>query len=101
MPKTIRIALAQLNLHVGDIKGNLEKHLHAAMTARDQLAADIIVFPELSLTGYPPEDLLLRRSFISEANEALQQFTREMSNIYCLIGHPHSDNQNLYNSCSL
>src|SRR5579885_617918 len=101
MPNNIRIALAQLNLHVGDIKSNLDRHIRAALTARDQFAADVIVFPELSLTGYPPEDLLLRRSFVSESNQALQYLTGEINDIYCLVGHPYSDGQNLYNTCSL
>jgi len=101
MAKKLRIILAQLNLHVGDINGNLEKHMRAAITARDDLSGDIIVFPELSLTGYPPEDLLLRKAFLAEANAALQKFTSEIKGIYCLVGHPHTDNQNVFNSCSL
>lgn len=101
MTKKIRIAMAQLNLLVGDISGNLQKHIHAAITARDELAADIIVFPELSLTGYPAEDLLLRKAFVDEANAALNKLNSEVKNIYCLVGHPHSDHQHLFNACSL
>lgn len=101
MTKKLRIVLAQLNLAVGDITGNLEKHLRAAIRARDEFAADIIVFPELSLTGYPPEDLLLRKKFISDAQQALQQFTAEVKNIYCLIGHPQVCEKGLFNACSL
>ncbi|MBX3709268.1 MAG: NAD+ synthase [Gammaproteobacteria bacterium] len=101
MQKKLRVVLAQLNLQVGDIKGNLEKHIRAAITARDKYSADVIIFPELSLTGYPPEDLLLRPSFISASNEALQQLIAEIQDIYCLVGHPHTDNQHLFNACSL
>src|SRR5262245_27127919 len=101
MTKKIRIVLAQLNLPVGDIKNNLEKHIRAAVNARDHYFADIIVFPELSLTGYPPEDLLLRKSFLSEATEALRKFQSEVKDIYCLVGHPYTNNQHLFNSCSL
>lgn len=101
MKKRLRIILAQLNLQVGDINGNLQKHLDAIRTAQETFAADIIVFPELSLTGYPPEDLLLRKSFIDAANSALQQLTNEIRDIYCLVGHPHSDGHHLYNSCSV
>lgn len=101
MTKKIRIAMAQLNLTVGDIAGNLQKHIHAAVTARDELNADIIVFPELSLTGYSPEDLLLRKAFVNEANAALTKLNTEVENIYCLVGHPYSDNQHLFNACSL
>ncbi len=101
MAKKLRIVLAQLNLTVGDISGNLEKHVHSAITARDKLSADVIVFPELSLTGYPPEDLLLRRNFITEANDALKKFIAEVKHIYCLVGYPHAAKQGLFNSCAL
>lgn len=101
MPNKLRIVLAQLNLKVGDIKGNLEKHLKAAITARDDLSAHVIVFPELSLTGYPPEDLLFRHDFINEAKDALKKFNAEIKGIYCLIGHPHANSQHLFNACSL
>lgn len=101
MAKKLRIVLAQLNLHVGDIKGNLEKHLTAAAHARDQLSADVIVFPELSLTGYPPQDLLLRKKFIDDAQAALLELTAEIKDIYCLVGHPQPDPRGLLNTCSL
>lgn len=101
MPNKLRIVLAQLNLKVGDVKGNLEKHLKAAITARDNFSAQVIVFPELSLTGYPPEDLLFRQDFITEANNALKKFNKEIKGIYCLIGHPHILGQHLFNACSL
>lgn len=101
MTKKLRIALAQLNLVVGDIQGNKEKHLRAAARARDEFAADVIVFSELSLTGYPPEDLLLRPAFLQETHTALQQLTQDIQGIYCVIGHPHLTAQGLYNACSL
>lgn len=101
MAKKLRIVLAQLNLVVGDIQGNLEKHLEAATRARDELAADVIVFPELSLTGYPPEDLLFRATFIASARTALETLTSKMKGIYCLIGHPETSSRGLFNACSL
>lgn len=101
MTSKLRIVLAQLNLPVGDIAGNLQKHIDAAITARDKHAASIIVFPELSLTGYPPEDLLLRKKFIADAMAALHKLQKEVKNIYCLVGHPYTDNHHLYNACSL
>lgn len=101
MAKKLRIVLAQLNLCVGDIYGNLDKLINAAKLARDELAADIIVFPELSITGYPPEDLLFRKAFIDQATEALYEFKNQVQNIYCVIGHPHATSQGLFNSCSL
>ena len=57
--KTIRIVMAQINLHVGDLKGNADQVIQAVIRARDELKADLVIFPELTLTGYPPEDLLL------------------------------------------
>ncbi len=101
MAQTLRIVLAQINPTVGDIAGNLTKHIEAAYEACDSLAADIIVFPELSLTGYPAEDLLLRPGFIQEANEALQQFMMEVRNIHCVIGHPYATERGVFNACSL
>ncbi len=101
MPKKLRIVAAQLNLTVGDIQGNLTKLMQAAKSARDTLSADLIVFPELCLTGYPPDDLLLRKSFIEEVNEAVNTFKSEVDGIYCVIGHPHATSQGLYNSCSV
>jgi NAD+ synthase (glutamine-hydrolysing) len=99
--KKLRVALAQLNFYVGDIQGNLLKSIDAANIARDQMSADIIVFPELNLTGYPPEDLLLRKSFLAAANEALQEFKDRVKNIHCVISHPHATAHGLHNSSSL
>lgn len=107
MPQSLRIVIAQLNLHVGDIHQNLKKHIEAAETARDKLHADLIIFPELSLTGYPPEDLLIRKSFITACTDALHEFANKVQGIHCLIGHPNSSphhlytEHHLYNSCSL
>jgi len=101
MSKKIRIVAAQLNLLVGDIAGNLNKHIAAAKNAREQFSADIIVFPELSLTGYPPDDLLLRQDFIEEANHALHTLQATVKDIYCLVGHPHATSTGIYNACSM
>lgn len=101
MAKKLRIIMAQLNLTVGDIEGNLKKSIDAAIKARDEFAADMIVFPELTLTGYPPEDLLLRKGFLDAAATALNQFKDQVQNIYCVISHPHHTTQGLFNSCSL
>ena len=55
---TLRLALAQLNLFVGDVAGNTQRVIDTAARARDELKADVVLFPELTLCGYPPEDLL-------------------------------------------
>lgn len=101
MTKKLRIVLAQLNFCVGDIQGNLQKSINAAIKARDEMNANLIVFPELNLTGYPPEDLLFRKAFIDAATEALYQFMSDVKDIYCLICHPHATSAGLYNSSSL
>jgi len=62
MSAPLRIALAQLNLFVGDVAGNTQRVIDAAAQARDRLHADLVLFPELSLSGYPPEDLLFQYS---------------------------------------
>lgn len=98
--KKIKVVLAQLDLQVGDISGNLKKHIEAVKIAEAQ-EADVIVFPELSLIGYPAEDLLLRRDFLRQANEALEMLKSEVNTIYCLVGHPYETSHGLYNACSL
>ena len=85
---SLRVVMAQLDFLVGDIAGNTEKIITAATEARDQLQADLIVFPELTLTGYPPEDLLLRPGFIRQVEPALQRLTNEIQGIAAIIGCP-------------
>ena len=69
--QTLRVALAQVNSTIGDFEGNRAKILEAAHRA-DKYGADVIAFPELVITGYPPEDQLLRPAFIQEAEQHLQ-----------------------------
>ena len=98
---TIRIALAQLNLHVGNIQGNTDKIINAAIEARDELKADVIVYPELSITSYPPEDLLLRPHLYQLVEKSLARICSEVKGIDLIVGYPHKQNDKLYNSCSL
>jgi NAD+ synthase (glutamine-hydrolysing) len=101
MTSSLRIVIAQLNFHVGNIRKNLEMHIAAALTARDEHHADLIIFPELSLTGYPPEDLLLRHAFITESDAALHELMQQVQGIHCLVGHPVKQEKYLYNACSM
>jgi len=101
MTTTLKIILAQLNFTVGDITGNLQKHIDVAIKARDELHADVIVFPELSLTGYPPEDLLLRKDFLEKTQAALHEFTQAVKDIYCVVGHPLIAAKGIQNACSV
>jgi len=63
MKQSLRIALAQLDLLVGDVHGNATRVVNTARQVRADLEADLVLFPELSLSGYPPEDLLFHRGF--------------------------------------
>ena len=101
MTQTLRLAIAQLNLPVGDVAGNAERVIRAAAEARDRLSAQAVVFPELALTGYPPEDLLLRPQFIREADTALARVQDAVRGIDVILGHPQRLNEQLYNSASL
>lgn len=87
MSAKLNMVMAQLNLVVGDIDGNTTRVIEAAEQARDQLDADIIVFPELTLCGYPPEDLLLRPSLIVRVEQALSRL-RVVKGIDLVIGVP-------------
>jgi len=96
------IIMAQLNLIVGDLAGNAQRILDAAQHAKDEHNADLIIFPELTLTGYPPEDLLLRPSFIHEVQKQLDKLCEAaVSGIAILLGYPRSIDGNLYNAAGL
>ena len=95
----IRLALAQLNSVVGDIDGNAERIRTRIEEASDH-GADLVLFPELALTGYPPEDLLLRPSFIRAAERALAAIARETRDITALVGTPLYD-RDLANACAV
>ena len=95
---SLKIALAQINFLVGHIAANVDHMVEAAIVARDELQADIIVFPELSVTGYPAEDLLLRADFIRAANNAIYQLGDRVADIAMVVGFPEQDGEALYNS---
>lgn len=94
---TLRIALAQLNLLVGDIPGNAARLTQAAVNARDAHGADVILFPELSLTGYPPEDLLLRPSLDLRIEEAVATL-KAVQGITLVFGLPERGAAGLLNA---
>ncbi len=95
----MRLALAQHDFLVGDIQGNTEKARRCIADAR-RSGARVLVFPELALTGYPPEDLLLRPGFISQTRIALEALTVEIHGIDVIIGHPWDENERRYNAAS-
>ncbi|MDO9317350.1 MAG: NAD+ synthase [Gammaproteobacteria bacterium] len=101
MPGRLTVVMAQLNLLVGDIKGNTERVIAAAQQAIVEHAADIIAFPELTLTSYSPEDLLLRPSLQTRIDKALQHLLSANLPVHMLIGYPLRENGRLYNAVSL
>jgi NAD+ synthase (glutamine-hydrolysing) len=95
----LRIALAQINSTVGDIPGNAAKIREWTDRARDE-GAQIVLFPELALTGYPPEDLLLKTHFVDAAGAALEELARETEDIVALVGFPER-RDDVYNACAV
>ncbi|WP_440996228.1 NAD+ synthase [Arhodomonas sp. SL1] len=98
MTDSQRFAMAQLNLLVGDIPGNTEAVARAAERARDELGAGVVVFPELALTGYPPDDLLLRGDFIAAVERGIERLRAEVGGVVLVVGAPRAEGDNLYNS---
>jgi NAD+ synthase (glutamine-hydrolysing) len=102
MSSTLRVVLAQIDLLVGDIEGNTDKIIAKSQHARDQFKADLVVFPELSLTSYPPEDLLLRPALYQRVNAALQKLQAYLKDIDIIIGYPAQAAEGFcYNKVSL
>ncbi|MDX6508919.1 MAG: hypothetical protein QOG81_671, partial [Gaiellaceae bacterium] len=95
----MRLALAQINTVVGDLDGNRDRILRGLDEAKDA-RADLVLFPELAITSYPPEDLLLRPGFIRAAEQTLEEIARACRGIVALVGTPHFD-RDLYNACAV
>ena len=96
----IKIAIAQINCIVGDIAGNAAKILASAERARNK-GATLLVTPELSLCGYPPEDLLLREDFLDACDRALTRLCAHITGITVIVGHPHQVNGACFNAASI
>src|SRR5918995_3017939 len=95
----LRVALAQINPTVGDIRGNARKIAERIGAAREQGAA-LVVFPELTLSGYPPEDLLLKTSFLDQGDSALEELAAQTHGIVALVGFPESADD-VYNAAAV
>ncbi len=97
----LRIALAQINVTVGDLPGNQQKILEYLQKAR-VAKADIVVFPELAITGYPPEDLLYKQHFVRDNHKALQEIAAQVSDLVMVVGFVDIDeHKNLYNAAAV
>lgn len=96
------LVMGQINPVVGDVAGNVKKIIAVAEQARDELNADLVVFPELTLTGYPPEDLLLRPGLIKRVEKGLVSLKANIKGVAVLVGHPSGVvRKDLYNAASL
>jgi NAD+ synthase (glutamine-hydrolysing) len=95
----LRVAAAQVNVTVGDLAGNAERIL-AAYEAAEAAGADLVAFPELAVTGYPPEDLLLRPAFVAQAGEALEKVAARTGRCVAVVGYPQAE-RDLYNAAAV
>ncbi len=96
----MRVAIAQINPTVGDIRGNARKIIDYLRLAKRR-EADIVVFPELALTGYPPEDLLLKPSFIQENLRSIRAIARQVSGVTAIIGFVDRVGDDSYNAAAI
>lgn len=97
---TLRVALAQINPTVGDLPGNARKVIEFLGRAREA-GADIVAFPELVITGYPPEDLLLKPHFIRDNLRALDEVIAECGDIIAIVGYVDTDGSDTYNAAAV
>jgi len=91
MTQNVTVVMGQIDPIVGDISGNVDLIIDAAQRAKNDCNADIIVFPEMTITGYPPEDLLLRQGLYDQVNTALNRLCESVTDIVCVVGYPMMD----------
>jgi predicted amidohydrolase len=101
MTSTLRIALAQFDFPVGAVAQNAERITAMIAEARDEHGADLVLFPELAISGYPPEDLLLRPRFLADCEAALQRIAAATHGIVAVVGWPQSAGSVVYNAASV
>jgi len=97
----LRIALAQFDFPVGAVAGNTERIIEFIGQARDEFGADIVLFPELAISGYPPEDLLLRPGFLADCEQAVERIAEAARDIVAVVGWPQSAGSVVYNAASV
>ena len=96
----LKILVAQINCIVGDVSSNAEKIFSVVEKAKSD-GVDLVVTPELSLCGYPPEDLLLRPDFLKECDLKLTYLAQRIFGVTVVVGHPYQTNEGLYNAASI
>src|SRR5258708_21196136 len=97
-PRQLRCVMAQLNLVVGDVDGNTTRIVAATVAARDQHRADVVLLPELAVSGYPPEDLLFHSGMRTQVANSLERLKREVRGITLIAGFPEYDGTRIFNS---
>jgi NAD+ synthase (glutamine-hydrolysing) len=98
---TLKVALAQIDLLVGDVQANTARVVNTARRAQAELAADLVVFPELALSGYPPEDLLFHRGFRRQIETGLERVRCQTGTACVVVGYPEYSGRDIYNSAAL
>ena len=101
MGQKLKVVMAQTNLLVGDMQGNVDKVLHFAARARDEFKADVVIFPELTLTGYPPEDLLYHGGVRQQVESGLRRIQQQVRGIDLVLGYPKYIGEDIFNICAL
>ncbi|NDE82618.1 MAG: NAD+ synthase, partial [Chlamydiia bacterium] len=100
----MKVLMSQLNPTLGDISGNTKKIIECLSSARDQ-GIEVVVFPELAICGYPPEDLLLRKGFVAAIKGALDQIIQASSGLFVVVGvirkNPQPGEKPLLNSAAV
>src|ERR1700689_4818674 len=97
-PRELRCAMAQLNLVVGDVDGNTSRIVAAANEARDRLHADVVLLPELAVSGYPPEDLLFHSGMRLQVARSLERLKQEVRGITLITGYPEYVGTKIFNA---
>ncbi|MDW3096332.1 MAG: NAD+ synthase [Gammaproteobacteria bacterium] len=95
---SLKIAISQLNFLVGDVEGNCEKIITSIRDAKSRLNVDCIIFSELALTGYPPEDLLYRSNVLRRVEMAISKIEEETAGITVILGSPWTEDDTQYNA---
>ena len=101
MTQNLRIAMAQFDFPVGDVAGNAARIAEMIAFARDEYAADLVLFPELALSGYPPEDLLLRPAFLRACETAMADIAAQARGIVAVVGWPQAAGSVVSNAASV
>ncbi|MGV8961187.1 MAG: NAD+ synthase [Stenotrophomonas sp.] len=101
MSRSLRIAMAQFDFPVGAVVQNSARIIELIDEARDEFGADVVLFPELAVSGYPPEDLLLRPGFLRDCEQALERIAAATKGIVAVVGWPQSAGSVVYNAASV